>query len=210
MNELASISGYRYADSKLNDSHVYLLPQVERVLDDFEKASKGRTLIDVGCGNGSVTKLMSLRGYTCIGLDASVEGVRLANEMYPDIEILQGSAYDDLSSLHGTFDVVMSLEVVEHLYDPRKYAANLYSLVKEEGIVIISTPYHGYFKNLAMAVTGKLDKHFTALWDHGHIKFWSIATLTKLLREAGFSEIQFHRVGRIPPLAKSMIAVAKR
>ena len=210
MNEIASISGYRYADSRLNESHKYLLPTIEGILGDFENTNKGRNLIDVGCGNGSVTKVMSLRGYSCVGLDASVEGVRLANETYPDINIFHGSAYDDLSSIHGTFDVVMSLEVVEHLYDPRKYATNLYSLVKEEGIAIISTPYHGYFKNLAMALTGKLDKHFTALWDHGHIKFWSVMTLTELLREAGFSKIQFHRVGRIPPFAKSMIAVAKR
>jgi fructose-1,6-bisphosphatase/inositol monophosphatase family enzyme len=74
----------------------------------------------------------------------------------------------------------------------------------------VSTPYHGYWKNLALALAGKLDNHFTALWDHGHIKFWSIATLRHLLQEAGFQSIAFHRVGRIPLLAKSMIAVARK
>ena len=78
------------------------------------------------------------------------------------------------------------------------------------GVAIISTPYHGYLKNLALAVSGRLDRHFTALWDHGHIKFWSIETLSKLLREAGFNRLEFRRVGRIPPLAKSMIAIARR
>ncbi|MFN3682011.1 MAG: hypothetical protein ACK4VP_08235, partial [Nitrospira sp.] len=78
------------------------------------------------------------------------------------------------------------------------------------GVAIVSTPYHGYWKNLALALSGKMDAHFTALWDHGHIKFWSIRTLRQLLQEAGFSEIRFLRVGRIPPLAKSMIAVAYR
>ncbi|MBK8742608.1 MAG: hypothetical protein IPM02_25355 [Betaproteobacteria bacterium] len=66
----------------------------------------------------------------------------------------------------------------------------------------------GYWKNLAL--TGKFDFHFTALWDGGHIKFWSIATLTTLLEEAGFEQIRFYRIGRIPALAKSMIAVARR
>ena len=55
-----------------------------------------------------------------------------------------------------------------------------------------------------------MDAHFTALWDYGHIKFWSIATLTRLLAEAGFVDIRFQRVGRIPALAKSMIAIARR
>ena len=61
-----------------------------------------------------------------------------------------------------------------------------------------------------MALSGKMDAHFTALWDHGHIKFWSIKTLSALLREAGFVDIRFERVGRMPALAKSMIAVARK
>lgn len=79
-----------------------------------------------------------------------------------------------------------------------------------EGIAIISTPYHGYWKNLALALTGKMDAHFTALWDHGHIKFWSIKTLGKLLREAGFVDIRFKRVGQVPALAKSMVVIARK
>lgn len=74
----------------------------------------------------------------------------------------------------------------------------------------MSTPYHSYLKNLALALSGKMDNHFTALWDHGHIKFWSKKTLTLLLREAGFSKVKFFRAGRIPPLAKSMLAVATK
>jgi 2-polyprenyl-6-hydroxyphenyl methylase/3-demethylubiquinone-9 3-methyltransferase len=75
------------------------------------------------------------------------------------------------------------------------------------GVAVISTPYHGYWKNLAQALTGKMDGHFTALWDHGHIKFWSMRTLGELLREAGFVDVRF---GRVPALAKSMAAVAKK
>ncbi|MCS4034718.1 hypothetical protein GGQ02_003128 [Salinibacter ruber] len=55
-----------------------------------------------------------------------------------------------------------------------------------------------------------MDDHFTALWTHGHIRFWSRDTLGRLLREAGFENISFRRVGRIPPLAKSMIAIAEK
>ncbi|MGI2323701.1 MULTISPECIES: hypothetical protein [unclassified Methylococcus] len=59
-------------------------------------------------------------------------------------------------------------------------------------------------------MSGKMDAHFTALWDHGHIKFWSMKTLSFLLEEAGFRDIRFERVGRVPALAKAMIAVARR
>ena len=93
---------------------------------------------------------------------------------------------------------------------PRQYARCVFDLLEPGGVAVLSTPYHGYWKNLALAVTGKMDAHFTALWDYGHIKFWSIKTLTELLSEAGFEVVRFHRVGRVPLLAKSMIAVARR
>lgn len=96
------------------------------------------------------------------------------------------------------------------MYAPRTFASCLHGLLEEGGTAIVSTPYHGYWKNLALAITGKMDDHFTALWDHGHIKFWSILTLRTLLEEAGFRTVTFRRVGRIPALAKSMIAVARK
>ncbi|MFM8309601.1 MAG: hypothetical protein ACKN87_21875, partial [Microcystis aeruginosa] len=65
-------------------------------------------------------------------------------------------------------------------------------------------------KNLALAATGKMDEHFTALWDHGHIKFWSVKTITKLLTEANLSVDKIYRIGRIAPLAKTMIILARR
>jgi 2-polyprenyl-6-hydroxyphenyl methylase/3-demethylubiquinone-9 3-methyltransferase len=86
----------------------------------------------------------------------------------------------------------------------------MYDLVKPGGIAVVSTPYHGYLKNVALAALGKMDDHFMPLKDHGHIKFWSRNTLNTLLLDAGFRSIRFEYVGRIPALAKSMIAVAEK
>jgi 2-polyprenyl-6-hydroxyphenyl methylase/3-demethylubiquinone-9 3-methyltransferase len=86
----------------------------------------------------------------------------------------------------------------------------LFALLESDGTAIVSTPYHGYLKNVALAVSGKMDRHFIALWDHGHIKLWSRETLTTLLQEVGFEQPRFLRVGRLPPLAKSMIAIARK
>ena len=104
----------------------------------------------------------------------------------------------------------MALEVVEHCYYPRKLASALAALVRPGGLVILSTPYHGYWKNVVIGLLGGWDSHFTALWDHGHIKFWSIRTLSSLLAEAGLVVEQVARVGRIPPFAKSMVLVARK
>ncbi|WP_051356335.1 class I SAM-dependent methyltransferase [Azorhizobium doebereinerae] len=215
MQDIPSIAGYRYASAEPSGAHAYLLPCLARILDEFERQDTGhqdagRRLIDVGCGNGAVTQVLAARGYDVVGIDPSQEGIAQANRAYPHLAIHQGSAYDDLAATYGVFDVVVSLEVVEHLYDPRRYARVIFDLLKPGGLTVLSTPYHSYLKNLALAASGRMDAHFTALWDHGHIKFWSRRTLAALLRESGFPEVTYHRVGRVPFLAKSMVAVTRK
>lgn len=209
MEQIDSISGYAYEDAELNDSHNILVPCLLAILKS-RGAPKGSRVMDLGCGNGAITELLYRDGFAVVGVDPSESGVRQAKIKYPHLQIDRGSAYDPVAEKYGQFDFVVSLEVVEHLYNPRKYAAAVYSLLAPGGTAIISTPYHGYWKNLTLAISGKMDNHFTALWDHGHIKFWSYKTLRLLLEEAGFRDIDFHRVGRIPPLAKSMLAVARK
>ncbi len=209
MDTTSDLSGYTYANSALNYSHSYLLPTVFRRLDGLNLPVGERRLFELGCGNGSVAHQLARRGWDVTGVDPSAEGITQAQRAYPELKLHSGSAYDDLATQYGQFPVVLSLEVVEHVYFPRQYAATVFSLL-QGGTAILSTPYHGYWKNLALALSGKMDRHFTALWDHGHIKFWSMDTLSTLLEEAGFRDIRFERVGRIPPLAKAMIAAARR
>ena len=76
--------------------------------------------------------------------------------------------------------------------------------------MVLSTPYHGYLKNLALALSGRLDAHFGALRDGGHIKFFSWPTLQVLLEEAGFVDLRFRGAGRVPFLWKSMVVSARR
>lgn len=168
------------------------------------------TLFDLGCGNGSVAAHFADAGFEVVGVDPSTDGIAQGRKAYPHLALHEGSAYDDLASQYGTFPFVISLEVVEHVYSPRQYASTLFDLVEPGGIAIISTPYHGYLKNLALAIAGRWDSHLNPLWDHGHIKFWSIEALRCLLEETGFESVQFERVGRIPALAKSMIAIASK
>ncbi|MDP1770528.1 MAG: class I SAM-dependent methyltransferase [Nitrospirota bacterium] len=211
MTETAvDISGYTYEDPELNASHDYLVPALLDELAALRLPRDHTPVFELGCGNGSVADVLTRQGYQITGVDASAQGIEQAKRRYPHLSLQLGSAYDSLADTYGRFPVVVSLEVVEHLYAPRVFARTLFDLVEPSGTVIVSTPYHGYWKNLAMALTGKLDHHFTALWDHGHIKFWSIGTLRLLLQEAGFHSIMFRRVGRVPALAKSMIAIAKK
>lgn len=204
------ISGYKYSNGECEHTCAYLMPLVLEVLAKARSGRRCDRVFDLGCGNGSTAGILSVNGYEVMGVDPSATGIKQANRSHPQLRLEVGSTESDLAAKYGRFPAVLSLEVVEHVFAPREYARRVFDLVEPGGIAVISTPYHGYVKNLALALTGKMDAHFTALWDYGHIKFWSIKTLGSLLEEAGFIDAQFHRVGRFPLLAKSMVAVVKR
>jgi 2-polyprenyl-3-methyl-5-hydroxy-6-metoxy-1,4-benzoquinol methylase len=176
------------------------------------KLEPGTRVLDVGCGNGFTCGEFLRRGCNVVGIDLSEQGIALARENYPTarFEILAADQ-DILQNLaEEPFDLVVSTEVVEHLYAPREWAAGCYAALKPGGIFICTTPYHGYLKNLLISLKGGWDKHATPLWDGGHIKLWSRRTLSALLGEAGFTDLRFAGAGRLPALWMTMVFGAEK
>lgn len=207
------MSEYSYTSDQAGFSHAYL---VGPVTDFLRRAPQNSALLDVGCGNGSMCKAIKasrpdLRVY---GTELSQSGVAVASRDPRGVTFREGSAYDNFTNIfpeEKNFDAIMSVEVVEHLFEPRRFVASAADALRPGGILVVTTPYHGYLKNLTLAVTGKMDAHFSALWDGGHIKFWSQKTLTQLLEEKGQFRVEgFRGVGRAPGLWKSMVLVARR
>jgi 2-polyprenyl-3-methyl-5-hydroxy-6-metoxy-1,4-benzoquinol methylase len=159
----------------------------------------------LGCGNGALCGELSSTGFEVTGCDPGEEGIALARREYPHIPFHILGAYDEPAAVGSDFDAVVSTEVIEHLFLPRLLPRFASRVLRPKGHLILSTPYHGYLKNLALSVAGKWDTHFSPLWDGGHIKFWSRATLVHLLSQEGFTVTQFVGTGRIPYLWKSMV-----
>jgi 2-polyprenyl-3-methyl-5-hydroxy-6-metoxy-1,4-benzoquinol methylase len=199
---------YQYRAATSEDSHQHLYPSVSRLLQNIPS---GSIVMDAGCGNGSFLALFQDRNWQLHGSDLSPTGIEIASKTYPNINFFLADGqtlYAGFLATVGPVDIVISTEVIEHIYDPRGFLRNCFDLLKPGGTIVLTTPYHGYLKNLLLAVTGKMDHHFTVLWDHGHIKFWSRKTLETALRETGFTNIEFAGSGRIPYVWKSMVLKA--
>lgn len=167
-------------------------------------------ILELGCGNGSFAAELAELGHDVTGVEPSQSGIEIARRHFPKVRFVHAAMGDlDKHDVGGEFDLVVSKEVIEHLLYPGELVDVARKSLRAGGRILLSTPYHGYVKNLALAASGKLDSHFTALWDGGHIKFFSVATLTKLVRERGFTDVEFTFAGRLPLLWKSMVCRAR-
>lgn len=137
-------------------------------------------------------------------------GVEMALRGNSGAEFRLVSVYESPNALGEIgFDAVISTEVIDHLFLPAALPRFARAVLKPGGHLIVTTPYHGYLKNLLICLIGKWDSHHTPLWDGGHIKFWSRRTLTALLEESGFVVVRFMGAGRLPWLWKSMVLAAR-
>jgi 2-polyprenyl-3-methyl-5-hydroxy-6-metoxy-1,4-benzoquinol methylase len=205
-NSLAIASAeFLWSEPEAPEAHAYLIPPTLSALRDFG----AHTLLDLGCGNGAGTARLSIEGFHATGCDSSESGLTLARRTYPRLNFFWHDISSPLPARHlGAYDAVVALEVVEHLMQPRQLARRAWEALRPGGAFIVSTPYHGYWKNLALAVTNRFDAHWHPLRDFGHVKFFSQSTLRSLLDESGFLLRQNLRLGRVPALARSMMAVA--
>jgi 2-polyprenyl-3-methyl-5-hydroxy-6-metoxy-1,4-benzoquinol methylase len=202
---------YGWKDSEATCAHSYLLPSVlNRIQSLFQ--GKPITVLDIGCGNGFVAMQLAQFGHSVVGVDASADGIKIARSAYPLVRFEVCSLYDDrLPDIVGTsVECIIALEVVEHLFYPKKLFEQSYRILKPGGYLIISTPYHGYLKNLAMSLLNAWDRHFTVHWEGGHIKFFSKKTLAMMATSKGLRHPRFHGVGRAPWLWKSMIMTVEK
>ncbi len=196
--------GYSSLAPTWDDSYIY------NRIENWLAKTQAKTVFELGCGNGHTVKRLMAKGYDVTAIESSESGVALARSLCPGARIEVCSVYEDLAARFKQFDAVVSVEVVEHLYDPHLFAQRCFEVLKPGGVALISTPYHGYLKNLAIAIAGKWDSHHDPLWHHGHIKFFSRATLSQLFAAQGLTLKTFERLGRMPVLAKSMLGVFQK
>ena len=170
-----------------------------------------KTVLDAGCGTGELCSLIDRSGMKVLGFDKKEAAIERARSQNPSLDFFVLDVERE-SWGKGTarFDAVVSTEVIEHLTKPGRLVKLAAEVLKQPGYLLVTTPYHGYCKNLLIAVFDKWDSHHDVLFERGHVKFWSVRTLGALLQQYGFEVVHWHGIGRLPYLWRSMLVVARK
>jgi len=125
---------------------------------------EGLTLLDIGCGGGLLSEPMARLGFAVTGVDASEENVGVARqhagEFGLSIDYRAATAEALLADAAGPFDLVLNMEVIEHVADPGAYLRDTARLVAPGGLMILAT-LNRTLKALALA---KLGAEYVLRW----------------------------------------------
>jgi len=168
---------------------------------------KGR-VVDGGCGSGGLTSRWAGAAGEVLALDLSENAIAAAPALGDRVRFVAADLEARWPVDDGWADLVVSSEVIEHVFDFPSYLAEAHRVLRPGGTLYLTTPYHGPLKNLVLAVWG-FDKHYCS-YESGHIRFFSNAHLERLAKAAGFRAVRFGSLGRIPPLAASTVLYATR
>lgn len=200
-----------YNDYDVNPDPPHQPLYLKKIMKRLREEDIESPILDLGCGDGNFSESISKLGFEMIGIDASSSAISHASKRKGTF--LVGSIYDDLSLQIGKNELsaAISIEVIEHLYDPKLFIYQCNKVLKQNGVLIITTPYWGYLKNILLSITGRMDKALTVHWDGGHIKHFSRKSLTIMVENYGFELKHFDGCGRrIPFLWNGMMLTFKK
>ena len=157
----------------------YLLRRFHRQIASLLKATGAERILDAGCGEGFVVSYLLQENdrLAIIGLDCSLEALEMARQMVPgvlfDVGDLREMPYSD-----DNFDLVMCLEVLEHLPDPHKGLRELRRVTSAH--CLVSVPHEPFFR----ATNFLRGKHVPA-WgrDPEHLQHWTAGQFRRLVEQ---------------------------
>jgi 2-polyprenyl-6-hydroxyphenyl methylase / 3-demethylubiquinone-9 3-methyltransferase len=153
---------------------------------------QGLRILDIGCGGGLLSEPMARLGATVIGADAAPRNIPVAQvhaeQSGLSIDYRHTTA-EDMAAAGETFDVVLNMEVVEHVASPISYLTACHALLRPGGLMVCST-LNRNSKSYVMAIIGA---EWVMRWlpkgTHDWAKFITPDELYTLLREAGFDPV---------------------
>ncbi|KAJ2849441.1 Hexaprenyldihydroxybenzoate methyltransferase, mitochondrial [Coemansia brasiliensis] len=172
---------------------------IRQTLLDMHKSPKGSVLanlrgIDVGCGGGLATESLARLGISMVGIDAAKENIMMARMhqqqdpmLASKIEYRNETAESRLGDTQqkNEFDVVVSLEVIEHVRDPFLFVKSLVDLAKPGGMVVLSTMNKSAVSWIVDIVVPEYIMQSVALGTHDYSKFIPPEELMQMLQACG-------------------------
>lgn len=185
--EYYSIEQPLYIEQLKEDMEWWELVYSDR-FDTFEEYLKSdrRKVLDIGSGAGLFLKVGNERGWNCLGIEPSIQGVKHSRDL--GLNVRKGLFNKSMAYEIGTFDVIHMNDVLEHLPNPKEFLQLVYECLNPNGILCISVPND--FNPFQKALWESMN--FSPWWvvPKQHINYFNFDTLIALAESIGFNVFQ--------------------
>jgi 2-polyprenyl-3-methyl-5-hydroxy-6-metoxy-1,4-benzoquinol methylase len=166
------------------------------IFDMLGRRRAGKRFVEIGCGDGSLSRRLLERGFSGAGVDVSPQAIAEAEENLAPA-LAQGSYalhHGDIRELRGdaTFDVALSIMVVEHIEEPVPFVRAIADVVAPGGLVVVGAP-------------GRMDRWSIEDDTVGHLRRYEKEELAQLLRDAGLQDVEVWSVA--VPVANVLLRI---
>ena len=165
---------------------------------------KGLNILDIGCGGGLISEPMARLGGSVTGIDASEKNIKVAkihakkNEL--KINYLNKSP-EELENKEK-FDIILNLEIVEHVDNVGLYIESCYNLLKKDGIMFTATLNRSFMSYLKAIIGAEYIMRWLPIGTHDWNKFLKPEELEKQLQDKKFSMVEIKGLEFNPLLNK--------
>jgi SAM-dependent methyltransferase len=161
----------------------------------------GGKMMEVGCGAGDFLVMARERGFTVSGVELTPPLAAAARQKLGDV-VQTGDAMTLDLPAHES-DVVVMLDVIEHVQDPAALLARLRGALKPEGKLVVFTPNHASLichvaEALSFVSVGRVSGPLREIYDSMHVSFFDCGSLQTTFEKAGFDVKQTHMIGYEP------------
>lgn len=166
-------------------------------------------VLDVGCGEGHFTARLQAAGARVLGVDVSREALRRARARHPGLELAQIPIAGEWPLDDASFDLVWAGETIEHVADMAGWLSQARRVLRARGMLVLTTPNHARAALLALALSRRrFERHFDPRGDH--LRFFTRSSLSELLADLGFEQIEVHGAVGAPWARQVLLACARR
>ena len=149
------------------------------ILDGFEHLRQTNNLLDVGTGSAFFAEIAIQRGWNVYGTELTDKTIQTAEQK--GLKMSKGKL-EDLNFETDLFDLVIGIEVIEHLSHPQPFVKEIQRVVRKGGKVYITTPnFNSYLRR-------KLKGQYDVIEYPNHLSYFTVKTLKSLFIENGFSK----------------------
>lgn len=169
----------------------------------------GERVLDVGCGEGHFATVLADASARVVAIDVAEEPLRRARSRRADLDLRLVEPEGRWPLEDASFDVVWAGEVIEHVLDTAAWLSEVRRVLRSGGSLLLSTPAHDRLTLLRLALSRRaFAAHFDPRSDH--LRLYSQSTLTSLLADFGFEQIEVRGRGGVPGLRSTLLARARR